>query len=39
MALKVLLVFWAIGQPVSVWVSMIVETFARSASVGGGDPR
>jgi uncharacterized protein (TIRG00374 family) len=36
MALEVWLVFWAIGQRVSVWSSMIVETFTRSASVVGG---
>jgi uncharacterized protein (TIRG00374 family) len=36
MVLEVWLVFWAIGQPISVWSSMIVETFTRSASVFGG---
>jgi hypothetical protein len=36
MALEVWLVFWAIGQPVGAWSSMIVETFTRSASVFGG---
>ena len=36
MALEIWLVFWAIGQPVSVWRSMIVETFTRSASVFSG---
>jgi uncharacterized protein (TIRG00374 family) len=36
MALEVWLVFWAIGQPVAIWSSMIVETFTRSASVFGG---
>jgi uncharacterized protein (TIRG00374 family) len=36
MALEVWLVFWAIGARVSVWNSMIVETFTRSASVIGG---
>lgn len=36
MALEVWVVFWAIGQPVSVWRSMIVETFTRSASVFSG---
>jgi hypothetical protein len=36
MALEVWLVFWAIGARVSVWNSMIVETFTRSASVFGG---
>jgi hypothetical protein len=29
-------VFWAIGQPISLWVGTIVETFTRSASVPGG---
>jgi len=36
MALEVFLVFWAIGQPISLWVGTIVETFTRSASVAGG---
>jgi hypothetical protein len=36
MALEVYLVFWAIGQPTSIWISTIVETFTRSASVAGG---
>jgi hypothetical protein len=36
MALEIWLVFWAIEQPVSVWSSMIVETFTRSASVFSG---
>lgn len=36
MALEVCLVFWAIGQPTSVWIGIIVETFTRSASVAGG---
>ena len=36
MALEVCLVFWAIGQPISLWVGTIVETFTRSASVAGG---
>lgn len=36
MALEVFLVFWAIGQPISLWVGTIVETFTRSASVVGG---
>jgi len=36
MALEVFLVFWAIGQPISLWVGTIVETFTRSASVPGG---
>lgn len=36
MALEVFLVFWAIGQPISIWVGTIVETFTRSASVAGG---
>lgn len=36
MVLEVWVVFWAIGQPVTVWVSTIVETFTRSASVFTG---
>ena len=36
MALEVFLVFWAIDQPISLWVGTIVETFTRSASVVGG---
>ena len=36
MALEVFLVFWAIGQPISMWVGTIVETFTRSASVASG---
>jgi uncharacterized protein (TIRG00374 family) len=36
MTLEVWLVFWAIGQPISIWSSMIVETFTRTASVFGG---
>jgi len=36
MALEVFLVFWAIGQPISLWIGIIVETFTRSASVAGG---
>ena len=36
MAVEVYLVFWAIGQPISLWVGTIVETFTRSASVPGG---
>ena len=36
MAMEVWLVFWAIGQPVSLWIGTIVETFTRSASVVGG---
>ena len=36
MALEVFLVFWAIGQPISIWIGTIVETFTRSASVVGG---
>jgi hypothetical protein len=36
MAVEVFLVFWAIGQPISLWVGTIVETFTRSASVAGG---
>ena len=36
MALEVYLVFWAIGEPVSLWIGIIVETFTRSASVVSG---
>jgi hypothetical protein len=36
MAFEVFLVFWAIGQPISLWVGTIVETFTRSASVASG---
>lgn len=36
MAFEVFLVFWAIGQPISLWVGTIVETFWRSTSVAGG---
>src|SRR5687768_17885238 len=36
MAMEVLLVFWAIGEPISLWIGSIVETFTRSASVAGG---
>lgn len=36
MAFEVFLVFWAIGQPISLWIGTIVETFWRSASVVGG---
>ncbi len=36
MALEVVLVFWAIGQPISLWVGTIVETFTRSMSVMSG---
>jgi hypothetical protein len=36
MALEVWLVFWTIQEPVTVWSSVIVETFTRSASVVGG---
>jgi hypothetical protein len=36
MALEVFLVFWAIGQPISLWVGTIVETFTRSTSVASG---
>jgi len=36
MAFEVFLVFWAIGQPISLWIGTIVETFWRSASVAGG---
>lgn len=36
MTLEIWLVFWAIGQPVSVSSAMFVETFTRSASVFSG---
>lgn len=36
MAFEVYLVFWAIDQPVSLWIGTIVETFTRSASVAAG---
>jgi uncharacterized membrane protein YbhN (UPF0104 family) len=36
MMLEVWVVFWAIGQPVTLWISTIVETFTRSASVFSG---
>ena len=35
MALEVWLVFYAIGEPVSLWTATIVETFTRSMSVPG----
>lgn len=35
MAFEVVLVFWAIGEPISLWIGTIVETFTRSASVAG----
>jgi uncharacterized membrane protein YbhN (UPF0104 family) len=36
MALEVMVVFWAIGEPISLWFGTIVETFTRAASVPGG---
>lgn len=36
MAVEVMLVFWAIGEPISLWIGTIVETFTRAASVPGG---
>lgn len=36
MTVEILLVFWAINQPVTVWSAMFVETFTRSASVFSG---
>src|SRR5688572_27350219 len=36
MAFEVVMVFWAIGQPISLWLATVVETFWRSASVPGG---
>jgi hypothetical protein len=36
MAMEVVLVFWAIGEPISLWLGTIVETFTRAASVVGG---
>jgi hypothetical protein len=36
MAVEVFLVFWAIDQPITLYLGAIVETFTRSASVAGG---
>ncbi len=36
MAVEVVMVFWAIGEPISLWAVTIVETFWRSGSVAGG---
>lgn len=36
MALEIYLVFWAIGEPIDLWLGYIVETFTRSASVASG---
>src|SRR5262245_18780495 len=36
MALEVWLVFWAIGQPISLWIGTIVETFSLTAIVASG---
>ena len=36
MAMEVVLVFWAIGEPITLWLGTIVETFTRAASVAGG---
>jgi uncharacterized membrane protein YbhN (UPF0104 family) len=36
MALEIYLVFWAIDEPISLWIGAIVETFTRSASVASG---
>jgi hypothetical protein len=36
MAMEVVLVFWAIGEPISLWFGTTVETFTRAASVAGG---
>jgi uncharacterized protein (TIRG00374 family) len=36
MVLEVWMVFWAIGQEISLWRSAIVETFTRVASIPGG---
>jgi hypothetical protein len=36
MAMEVVLVFWAIGEPISLWFGTIVETFTRAASIAGG---
>jgi hypothetical protein len=36
MAFEVVVVFWAIGQSMSLWTGTIVETFTRSMSVLGG---
>lgn len=36
MVLEVWIVFWAIGQEITLWESAIVETFTRVASIPGG---
>jgi len=36
MVMEVWVVFWAIGQEISLWRSAIVETFTRVASIPGG---
>jgi uncharacterized membrane protein YbhN (UPF0104 family) len=36
MIVEVLVIFWALGEPASLWVGTVVETFTRSASVLGG---
>lgn len=36
MTLEIWLVFWAIGEPVSLWGGVFIETFTRSASVFSG---
>ena len=36
MTLEIWFVFWAIGEPVSVWNAMFVETFTRTTSVFSG---
>jgi hypothetical protein len=36
MALEVYAVFWAIGQPIPLWIGAVVEAFTRSASIPSG---
>lgn len=36
MVMEIWVVFWAIGAPMTLWRSAIVETFTRAASVPGG---
>lgn len=36
MVIEVLVVFWAIGAPISTWAAAVIETFTRTASLFGG---
>jgi hypothetical protein len=36
MALEVYAVFWAIGQPIPLWIGAVVEAFTRSTSIPSG---